>query len=70
MAIQPMNAKFDLTLELQEAQGQIVGTLGFATALFEPATMRRYLGYLEEMLRGMVRDDAQAVTADCDHAGH
>jgi amino acid adenylation domain-containing protein len=56
-------AQYDLELDLHEARGRIVGTLSFATALFEPATIQRYLGYLEAMLRGMVRDDAQAVDA-------
>ncbi|WP_190285780.1 non-ribosomal peptide synthetase [Montanilutibacter psychrotolerans] len=63
LAPQATDAKFDLTLELQEAQERIVGTLNFASALFEPATMQRHLGYLEAVLRGMVRDDAQAVDA-------
>ncbi|WKB55581.1 non-ribosomal peptide synthetase [Eleftheria terrae] len=63
MAVQPANAKFDLTLELQEAQDRITGTLCFATALFEAATMQRHVGYLEALLRGMVQDEAQAVDA-------
>ncbi|MGO1000205.1 non-ribosomal peptide synthase/polyketide synthase [Lysobacter sp. CA196] len=57
------DAKFDLTLELQESGERIVGALNFASALFEPATVQRHLRYLEAMLRGMVRDDLQAVDA-------
>jgi amino acid adenylation domain-containing protein len=63
LATAPVNAKFDLTLDLAEVHGRVVGTLSFATALFETSTMQRYLGYLEAMLRGMLRDDTQAVDA-------
>ncbi|WP_460732403.1 amino acid adenylation domain-containing protein, partial [Lysobacter tyrosinilyticus] len=57
------DAKFDLTLELQESGDRITGTLCFATALYDASTMRRHVGYLEALLRGMVRDDGQAVDA-------
>ncbi|KAG9552005.1 hypothetical protein KCV01_g22981, partial [Aureobasidium melanogenum] len=56
-------AQYDLALELREEAGGIVGTLVYATALFDEATMRRHLGYLEAMLRGMVEDSARAVDA-------
>jgi amino acid adenylation domain-containing protein len=63
LAPQSVDAKFDLTLELQEAGGRIIGTLCFASALFDPQTMQRHLGYLDALLRGMVREDAQAIDA-------
>ncbi|WP_144931527.1 MULTISPECIES: non-ribosomal peptide synthase/polyketide synthase, partial [unclassified Pseudomonas] len=50
-------AKFDLSLELGEAQGQIFGALEYATALFDEATVQRYLGYFERMVRAMVASD-------------
>ncbi|MDR8367970.1 non-ribosomal peptide synthetase, partial [Pseudomonas sp. JL3] len=50
-------AKFDLSLELGEVQGQMLGTLEYATALFDEATVQRYLGYFERLLRAMVADD-------------
>ncbi|WP_449301162.1 amino acid adenylation domain-containing protein [Pseudomonas citri] len=50
-------AKFDLSLELGEAQGQIFGALEYATALFDETTARRYLGYFERLVRSMVADD-------------
>ena len=49
-----VGAKFDLTLSLQEAGERIVGRLEYATALFERATIERYLGYFKRLLEGMV----------------
>ncbi|WP_420126318.1 non-ribosomal peptide synthetase, partial [Longimicrobium sp.] len=54
-------AEFDLSLTLGEADGRIVGSLTYATALFEQATVERWLGYLRRVLRAMAVDDAQAV---------
>jgi amino acid adenylation domain-containing protein len=54
-------AKFDLSLSLGEAGGRIVGSLTYVTALFEQATVERYLGYLSAVLRAMAADDTQAV---------
>ena len=54
-------AKFDLTLDLSEAGERIVGGLEYATALFDPATMERYRGYLHNVLAAMVADDQQDV---------
>ncbi|HEY7768578.1 amino acid adenylation domain-containing protein, partial [Longimicrobium sp.] len=54
-------AKLDLSLGLWEAGGRIVGSATYATALFEQATVERWLGYLRRVLQAMVADDAQAV---------
>jgi amino acid adenylation domain-containing protein len=54
-------AKFDLSLTLQEAGGRIAGSLEYATALYEPATVERHAGYLRRVLEQMAADDAQAV---------
>ncbi|MFJ3410845.1 orfamide A non-ribosomal peptide synthetase OfaC [Pseudomonas protegens] len=54
-------AKFDLTLSLGESQGQIRGTLDYATALFDEATVQRYAAYLVQVLRAMVADDQQCL---------
>ncbi|CAI8726110.1 arthrofactin-type cyclic lipopeptide synthetase C [Pseudomonas sp. IT-P260] len=53
-------AKFDLTLTLGEVNGVIRGSLEYATALFDQATVERYVGYLQRLLAAMVADD-QAV---------
>jgi amino acid adenylation domain-containing protein len=54
-------AKFDLTLDLREAGNTISGGIEYATALFEKATIERYMGYFRTLLEAMVADDAQAV---------
>ena len=53
--------KFDLELYLSELDGQIVGSLAYATALFDRSTMERHVGYLQALLRAMVADSDQAV---------
>ncbi len=54
-------AKFDLSLDMQEAGGRIIGGVTYATALFEQATIERYLGYLRMVLEAMVADEQQTV---------
>src|SRR5215212_2836986 len=54
-------AKLDLTLFLRDAGPQIVGGVVYATALFERATVERYLGYLRRLLEGMAADEHQAI---------
>ncbi|HEX8362676.1 MAG TPA: amino acid adenylation domain-containing protein, partial [Longimicrobium sp.] len=54
-------AKFDLSLILQEEDGGIVGGMEYATALFDAATIERYLGYLRRVLQAMVADERQTV---------
>ncbi|MGY4641869.1 amino acid adenylation domain-containing protein [Pseudomonas sp. TE24901] len=53
-------AKFDLSLNLGEVQGSILGALEYAVALFDEATMQRYVGYFVRVLQAMVEND-QAV---------
>ncbi|MDF0733199.1 amino acid adenylation domain-containing protein, partial [Pseudomonas entomophila] len=54
-------AKFDLTLELGELEGRLVGVLEYATALFDESTMRRHMGYLERMLEAMAAEGEREV---------
>ncbi|HST60740.1 MAG TPA: condensation domain-containing protein, partial [Longimicrobium sp.] len=51
-------AKFDLTLTLREDDGRIIGDVEYATALFERATIERFVEYLRRALAGMAKDDA------------
>ncbi|CAN7202742.1 amino acid adenylation domain-containing protein [Bradyrhizobium sp. LjRoot220] len=53
--------KFDLELNLSEADGRIIGTLNYATALFDEATVRRHRDYLITLLEAMVADADQVV---------
>ncbi|HEU0298514.1 MAG TPA: condensation domain-containing protein, partial [Longimicrobium sp.] len=58
-----VTAKFDLHLAMWEADGRIRGEVEYATALFEPATVERYVGYLRRVLEGMVADETARVEA-------
>ena len=51
-------AKFDLTLEVRDGKDGLAGSLEYATALFAPETIARYLGYLRTVLELMARDDS------------
>ncbi|WP_426213821.1 condensation domain-containing protein, partial [Mesorhizobium abyssinicae] len=53
--------KFDLELDLGEDGDQIVGSLHYATALFDEATIERQREYLVVLLRAMVADAGQPV---------
>jgi amino acid adenylation domain-containing protein len=53
--------KFDLELELTENDDGIVGSLRYATALFDDATIERYRGYLLTLLQAMATDSTQTV---------
>ena len=54
-------AKFDLSLALQESGGRITGGVTYAKALYDAATMERYLGYLRAVVAAMVADETQTV---------
>ncbi|MBS9444487.1 non-ribosomal peptide synthetase, partial [Photorhabdus heterorhabditis] len=54
-------AKFDLDLSLSEEAGGIVGTLGYATALFDQPTIERQVGYLHTVLQAMVAHAQQRI---------
>ncbi|KGM27069.1 hypothetical protein KS18_16875 [Photorhabdus luminescens] len=56
-------AKFDLQLELTEKSGEIVGELNYSSALFDHETIERQVGYLQAILRAMVNQPQQPVTA-------
>ena len=43
-------ARYDLTLELTESGERIVGTLNYATSLFDEDTVTRHVRYLERLL--------------------
>ncbi|WP_036034518.1 non-ribosomal peptide synthetase [Bradyrhizobium yuanmingense] len=53
--------KFDLELNLGEMGGRIVGSLNYATSLFDEATITRHRGYLLTVLRAMISDADQEV---------
>ncbi|HEX2206961.1 MAG TPA: amino acid adenylation domain-containing protein, partial [Longimicrobium sp.] len=54
-------AKFDLSLDLSERDGRIVGGVTYATSLFDRATVERHVGYLRRVLEVMAADERQPV---------
>ncbi len=56
-----VTARFDLSLDLGESGGRIVGGVTYATSLFEAATVERYAGYLRRVLEGMAADEGRRV---------
>ncbi len=60
----PSVAKFDLTLTLREQRdGRIGGEIGYASALYDTATVERQIGYLCCISKAMLADEAQAIDA-------
>ncbi|HEX9937102.1 MAG TPA: condensation domain-containing protein, partial [Longimicrobium sp.] len=58
-----VDAKVDLWLGLWEADDRILGSVKYATALFDRATVERHLAYLRRVLEAFVADDLQGVGA-------
>jgi amino acid adenylation domain-containing protein len=57
-----LTTKFDLSLYLAEEGNGIDGGIEYATALFDRATIARYLGYFHNILRTMAADDRATVS--------
>ncbi|KAF9974816.1 hypothetical protein BGZ65_008546 [Modicella reniformis] len=55
-------SKFDLELFLNELDGEIVGSLHYATSLFDRPTIEKHIGYLTTMLREMTTNADQPVS--------
>ncbi|WP_039326373.1 condensation domain-containing protein, partial [Pectobacterium betavasculorum] len=56
-----VTAKFDLLLALEAVGDRIEGSIEYASSLFDRKTVERYVGYLQRLLRAMVRDAAQEI---------
>ena len=56
-----VSAQCDLSLLLREEDGQLNGTVHFATALFNASTVMRWVRYWEYLLKGMVAAPDRAV---------
>ncbi|MBC7211240.1 MAG: AMP-binding protein, partial [Pseudomonas sp.] len=61
-------AKFDLSLSMDEQGEALVGSLEYATALFDESSVRRFAGYFERLLQTMVAND-QAPLAEVELVG-
>ncbi|WP_420127106.1 amino acid adenylation domain-containing protein [Longimicrobium sp.] len=60
-SLSEVTSKFDLSLTLGEYGGRIAGSVEYATALFDRATVERHVGYLRRVLEQMVADDTRPV---------
>jgi len=60
-AIDFMVAQFDIALDLAESEGEIVGVVSYATALFDRDTIARYARCWQLLLAAMVDADGQVV---------
>ncbi|HEX8242938.1 MAG TPA: amino acid adenylation domain-containing protein, partial [Longimicrobium sp.] len=56
-----VQAKFDLSLSLREADDRIVGGISYAVALWDHETVARWAGYLRRVLEEMAADDGRPV---------
>ncbi|MFG3015415.1 amino acid adenylation domain-containing protein [Streptomyces cinerochromogenes] len=56
-------AKFDLALSLAEEGDRVVGTLDYATALFDPETVERHVRHLRRILTRMAEEPELPVSA-------
>uniref|UniRef100_UPI003D34E88B amino acid adenylation domain-containing protein n=1 Tax=Maribacter sp. 2-571 TaxID=3417569 RepID=UPI003D34E88B len=56
------NAKFDLTMGVNENESGISLGIEYCTALFEETTVRRMLVHYEQLLRSIVADPASRIT--------
>lgn len=56
-------SRFDLTLYIKDSGASFSGALEYNTALFERGTMLRLAGHLEELLRQVVADPDQRLSA-------
>ncbi|MFN6251922.1 MAG: condensation domain-containing protein, partial [Acetobacteraceae bacterium] len=54
-------AKFDLTLNIAEVNGELAATLEYATDLFERATIERLGGHYVQMLRSVLAEPSRAI---------
>ncbi|KAF9997036.1 hypothetical protein BGZ65_007383, partial [Modicella reniformis] len=55
-------AKFDLSLQLHESDGEIAGSMCYSTALFDHSTIERHGGYLHAMLEAIATNMDRDIT--------
>ncbi len=59
--IRSATAKFDLAMNLTESAGKLMGSLEYATDLFEAATMKRMASHFQRLLEGIVADPERRI---------
>jgi amino acid adenylation domain-containing protein/non-ribosomal peptide synthase protein (TIGR01720 family) len=61
LELESQNAKFDLTLSLEETPAGLAGYLEYSTDLFERATIQRMVGHLKVLLEGISENPTQKI---------
>jgi amino acid adenylation domain-containing protein/non-ribosomal peptide synthase protein (TIGR01720 family) len=56
LSIERGTSKFDLALSMEDSPAGLRGTLEYATDLFEPATMSRFIVHFQTLLSGIAAD--------------
>ncbi|EKE80853.1 non-ribosomal peptide synthetase [Idiomarina xiamenensis] len=56
-----ITAKYDLSLYMEEQRDMLVGNIEFATSLFKPERIERFISYFKKILEAMVFDAGQRV---------
>ncbi|MFD2168455.1 amino acid adenylation domain-containing protein [Tumebacillus lipolyticus] len=62
LELEEKNAKFDLTLSMEESDGRLTGMLEYATDLYDRATVQRLIGHFETMLQAIAADPSMQIT--------
>ena len=63
MEVNTGTSKFDLTLSLAERDGRLTGFFEYSTDLFESARIERMAGHFETLLRSILADPNQPISA-------
>src|SRR4029077_7951597 len=56
-------SKFDLTLFIREAEGELLGAIEYNTDLFDAATITRLIGHFQTLLENVMADPDQSLAA-------
>ncbi|WP_409363512.1 amino acid adenylation domain-containing protein [Bradyrhizobium liaoningense] len=62
LEIDPLVARFDITLELVEADGRFSGFFEYATDLFDAATMARMAAQFKTLIKAAIADPGQPIS--------
>jgi amino acid adenylation domain-containing protein len=62
LALETHSAKFDLSMELTESDGRLLGVLEYATDLFEAASAERMVGHWRVLLESIVADPGERIS--------
>jgi len=62
LEVQTGTSKFDLTLELDEREEQIIGRFEYNTDLFDASTIKRMAGHFQRILEGIIADPHQRLS--------